>query len=75
LRQRVDSVQLVIRDNGIGFDPEVPPVKRNGNAGFGILGMRKRATYVGGVLHVKSRHSAGTEIEARIPLAVAASAS
>jgi KaiC/GvpD/RAD55 family RecA-like ATPase len=37
-------------------------------AGFGLLGMRERASYVGGVVKVKSARHAGTEIEIRIPL-------
>jgi len=30
--------------------------------------MRERAGYVGGTLEVRSSHSAGTEIDVRIPL-------
>jgi len=42
--------------------------RRKGNGGLGLLGMRERATYVGGALRVKSVRRAGTEIEVRIPL-------
>ena len=61
-------VQLTINDDGIGFDPAQHPALRKGNGGLGLLGMRERATYVGGTLTVKSVHRAGTEIEIRIPL-------
>ena len=61
-------VQLTINDDGIGFDPAQHPALRKGNGGLGLLGMRERATYVGGTLTVKSVHRAGTEIEVRIPL-------
>ena len=61
-------VQLTINDDGIGFDPTQHPALRKGNGGLGLLGMRERATYVGGTLTVKSVHRAGTEIEVRIPL-------
>jgi two-component system, NarL family, sensor kinase len=61
-------VQLIINDDGIGFNPEHRPVRRKGNGGFGLLGMRERATYVGGALKVKSIRRVGTEIEVRIPL-------
>ncbi len=63
-----DFVQLTINDDGIGFDPDHHPVRRKGRGGFGLLGMRERAAYVGGVLKVKSTRRAGTEIEIRIPL-------
>jgi PAS domain S-box-containing protein len=61
-------VQLAINDDGIGFDPDHHPARRSGPGGLGLLGMRERATYVGGVLQVKSQRGAGTKIEVRIPL-------
>jgi two-component system NarL family sensor kinase len=63
-----DSVQLTINDDGIGFDQQHPPARRKGKGGFGLLGMRERASNVGGVLTVKSVRRAGTEIEVRISL-------
>ena len=61
-------VQLVIKDDGTGFDPERRPAMRRGKGGLGLLGMRERATYLGGALEVKSVRRAGTEIEVRLPL-------
>jgi two-component system NarL family sensor kinase len=61
-------VQLVIHDDGIGFNPEHLPAGRKGKGGLGLLGMRERAAYVDGALKVKSVCRAGTEIEVRIPL-------
>ena len=37
-------------------------------AGLGLLGMRERATYVGGTFKVKSNRRSGTEIEVHVPL-------
>jgi len=68
-------VQLTIHDDGMGFDPDHQPVRRKGKGGFGLLGMRERAAYVGGILKVKSIRRAGTKIEVRIPLRSAAKAS
>jgi len=58
-------IQLAITDDGIGFDH---PARAKGKGGLGLLGMRERATYVGGILKIKSVRRAGTEIEVRIPL-------
>jgi signal transduction histidine kinase len=58
-------VQLAIADDGIGFDH---PAKRKGKGSLGLLGMRERATYVGGALKIKSGRRTGTEIEVLIPL-------
>jgi signal transduction histidine kinase len=68
LKQQGAFVQLLINDDGIGFDPDHPPAGRNGKGRLGLLSMRERATYAGGALKIKSARSAGTEIEVRIPL-------
>lgn len=75
LTKQGDTVQLTVKDDGIGFDPDHHPARRKGRGGLGLLGMRERATYVGGILKVKSVRRAGTEIEVRIPLLPGASAS
>ena len=63
-----DLVQLTIKDDGMGFDPDHHPARPKGKGGFGLLGMRERAAYVGGTFTVKSVRRAGTEIEVRVPL-------
>jgi signal transduction histidine kinase len=55
-------VEVSIRDNGRGF--EYNPLA----AGFGILGMQKRARDVDGSLHIVSRSSEGTEVRATVKL-------
>jgi len=75
LRQQGAFVQLAINDDGIGFDPDHHPARRKGKGGVGLLSMRERATYVGGVLKVKSDRRIGTEIDVRIPLPARATAS
>jgi signal transduction histidine kinase len=74
LAKRGDIVQLMIKDDGIGFDPDQPRARRKEESDFGLLRMRERATYVGGALIVKSAPRAGTEIVARIPLPPGATA-
>ncbi|MGA2177251.1 MAG: ATP-binding protein [Verrucomicrobiota bacterium] len=74
LTKQGNIVQLTIKDDGIGFDPDQPPARRKKKRDFGLLRMRERATYVGGALTVKSVRGAGTEIEVRIPLPPSATA-
>jgi PAS domain S-box-containing protein len=67
------AVQLVIQDDGIGFNPEHHSTRRKGKGGLGLLSMRERAVYSGGALKVKSARRSGlaktgTAIEVRIPL-------
>jgi len=61
-------VELVIHDDGIGFDPGHHPAGRRRKGGLGLLGMRERASYVDGDLEVKSAPGKGTTIHAQIPL-------
>ena len=61
-------VQLAIRDDGIGFDPERRPASHDGSGRLGVLGMRERAACGGGTLRVRSAPCAGTEIQVCLPL-------
>ena len=68
LTKQDGMVQMVINDDGIGFNSDRNADGRKGKGGLGLLGMRERATYVGGVLTVKSVRRAGTEIDVLIPI-------
>jgi two-component system, NarL family, sensor kinase len=68
LTRQGDSVQLTIKDDGIGFDTKHHEARLKKKGVLGLFGMRERAAYVGGILTVKSGPRAGTEIEVRIPL-------
>jgi PAS domain S-box-containing protein len=68
LDRRGDRVELVVSDDGIGFDAKHHAARRKDQGVLGLAGMRERAAYVGGTLTVKSGLRAGTEIEVRIPL-------
>lgn len=57
------SASALIEDNGDGFDPEVVLTGR-----LGMLGMRERATLLGGNLEIESTPGAGTTVLIRIPL-------
>lgn len=68
LAQSAEAVQLIIRDDGVGFNARQHAARRKTKRVLGLLGMQERASYVGGTLTVKSAPRAGTEIVARIPL-------
>lgn len=69
LTQSESHVELVIRDDGVGFDPQSPRNKTTARDGIGLLSMRERTRYVGGVMTVKSSGRTGTEVEVRVSLA------
>ena len=68
LKRRDAFVQMVIDDDGVGFDQDHRPLRRKGIGGLGLLSMRERAAYVGGSLTVESSRHSGTQINVRIPL-------
>jgi hypothetical protein len=64
------QLRLTIRDDGKGMDEET--IRRQQPTGhFGLPGMRERAAIVRGRLEVRSAMGFGTEIELRIPAAIA----
>ena len=60
-----DSVELVIADDGHGFDPE--HVLERGWPRFGLRTMRERAESVGGSLAVESKRGRGTTVSLVLP--------
>ncbi len=61
------ELTLVIRDNGIGFDPSKIERNQSTGEGLGLLAMRERAELLGGKLEIDSRRGYGTTIVIRLP--------
>lgn len=57
------SLELGIRDDGVGFDRHAMPSERS----FGLLGMHERALSIGGDLTVDSAPGQGTHVHAHFP--------
>lgn len=55
---------IVIKDDGVGFDPE----QVHSSKSYGVIGMRERVTMLNGELVIKSMPKKGTTIEVCIPL-------
>jgi signal transduction histidine kinase len=63
-------LRVAVRDNGRGIDPEVVRSgRRDGH--WGMAGMRERAENMGARLTVRSRATAGTEVELSVPSQIA----
>ncbi|HEX4122644.1 MAG TPA: sensor histidine kinase [Verrucomicrobiae bacterium] len=56
---------LRVRDDGQGFDAAQPPP---GGGGFGLVGIRERATQLKGELNIQSAPGTGTEVGLTVPL-------
>jgi signal transduction histidine kinase len=62
------TLQVIIEDNGCGFDVSAMAAKPGGYGGLGLDGMRGRLILIGGTLEIESAVGAGTTIFARIAL-------
>lgn len=58
---------ITVTDDGIGFDPAAAP--RRTIEGMGLIGMARRASWLGGRVDVTSRPGDGTSIRISVPLA------
>ena len=60
------NVRLSIRDDGRGFDQQIPPNGSNGH--FGLISMRERAEEMGGSVRINSRPDEGSEVLVSVPI-------
>lgn len=65
MQRRETSVEAMVRDEGMGFDPEA--LDRRGRPRFGLAIMRERAESVGGQLNIDSEPGNGTTVRIRVP--------
>jgi signal transduction histidine kinase len=63
-----DSIELEIRDNGVGFDHKANTAHEGPKTGFGVTGMRERAEFSGGRLQIRSAPGQGTAVHVSWPL-------
>ncbi len=59
------DLALSVRDNGVGINPAVLHVGKEGH--FGLEGMRERAARIGGKFTLASSPGSGTEIKLMVP--------
>jgi len=68
LTPRTGCLEVVIRDDGSGFDVAQALTVAAGGKTMGLLGMQERVALVGGELEIRSARGGGSEIRARFPL-------
>ena len=66
-----DHVTMRIHDDGHGFDLAAAGPDTATGRGLGLLGMRERASLLGGGVRIDSHAGSGTTIEASLPLRAA----
>ncbi len=67
-RQRESDVQLVVRDDGVGFNRDAVQREAARGLSFGVLGMQERVALLGGQMEITSTPGHGTSIQVVFPL-------
>jgi len=60
-------VRLVVQDDGAGLLPANLPDPSGDDGGFGLIGMKERASLLGGEMRVSSVPGEGTQVEVVVP--------
>jgi PAS domain S-box-containing protein len=68
LSQSESMLELVVRDNGVGFEVASTQEQAATRGGLGLMGMRERVEILGGTLKVISEPGRGTRIRASFPV-------
>jgi PAS domain S-box-containing protein len=67
LERRGENMILIIEDDGIGFEPSLERLPSESGKGLGLVGMRERASLVGGEVEIESAPGKGTTIYVKVP--------
>lgn len=65
LEKRDGAIILIVEDDGAGFNLKSKTTRQKG---LGLIGMKERATLVGGTLEIESAPGKGTTIFVRMPI-------
>jgi signal transduction histidine kinase len=65
LKKEGDRIELMVKDNGQGFDPREFHARESRDRGSGLASMRERTEFCGGSFTVESAKGKGTRIKAR----------
>ena len=68
LRKKDRSLELILRDNGRGFNPEKVGSQETTTRGLGLTSMRERTELSGGSFNFESTEGKGTIIRASWPI-------
>jgi signal transduction histidine kinase len=68
IKRQDGRVNFLIKDNGVGFDPEQITHNEMADKGMGLAAMDERLRMIGAHLNIASQKSNGTEISFSIPI-------
>src|SRR5262249_19883161 len=62
-----DKIEVVVKDDGVGFNPFIA-----NKGGLGLLGIRERVEALDGTVRISSQPNKGTLVQVQIPVGAAA---
>ena len=65
LQQRDGTLEVIVEDNGRGFDTR--DLERPRQRGLGLLGVSERAAYLNGIMSISSEPGRGTRLSVELP--------
>jgi PAS domain S-box-containing protein len=68
LIKKADAIELIVKDNGVGFDLDAILSSERPRRGLGLNSMRERAELSGGAFEIETTPGAGTMIRVNWPL-------
>jgi PAS domain S-box-containing protein len=68
IRRTDDSVEITVKDNGVGFDPEEAKIMAAKRAKFGLFSIRESLEQLGGHFKIESKPDAGCTATIIAPL-------
>ena len=60
-------IHVTVRDDGVGFDPDVVRIRHASRPSLGLAGMNERAGLLGGTVAIQSGPGQGTLVDVKIP--------
>lgn len=64
-----DYLQVIVEDDGVGFDPEGVQWTAERTSGYGLFNIKERLEYIGGSLQIDSAPGRGARFQLTVPLA------
>ncbi|MGB7117823.1 MAG: ATP-binding protein, partial [Anaerolineales bacterium] len=68
LRQAGEKIQVIIEDDGVGFDPDAATKTAIREEGFGLFSIQERMSDMGGDFMIESEPDQGTKAVLSLPL-------
>lgn len=67
LMDEVDSVKVIVEDDGVGFNPAEWETQNGGRAGFGLFSIKERMMDLGGSMQIQSKPGKGCRVVLNMP--------